>query len=323
MTDCNNGHDSPGDQDNYEKAERDALYNNYKHRLDIIADRTRGVAEYDQTGVYIAGRPGTSKTTTVIATLEKLSRPYVVINARMTAMGLFRELEEHPEHVIVIDDVPALFKDQQALSILLAALDGTPGEARRVTYRSKDNSFEVMFRGGIIAIGNLRASRDPLFAALQSRIVVLEHDPPDDEVAECMYRAAEKGFSSLTSDECREVVDFLIEETRRYDGRLDFRHFEKALRDRLQYQSGRASTHWTVLVRSSLRQMVCEPAWPNRKSEEMEQQRVRVRDAIAKHPEDRQAQVRESGLSRSTFYVRLAEIEREDRNPPSGLNSAV
>ena len=40
--------------------------------LDLIADRTRAVAERYHNGCYIVGRPGTSKTFTVLATLKRL-----------------------------------------------------------------------------------------------------------------------------------------------------------------------------------------------------------------------------------------------------------
>ena len=42
------------------------------------------------------------------------------------------------EHCIVLDDVPSLFADKQAIQILLPALDGEPGMPRTVTYKTRD-----------------------------------------------------------------------------------------------------------------------------------------------------------------------------------------
>ena len=43
--------------------------------LDLIRDRTRSVADRYQVGAYIVGRPGSSKTFTVLETLRHSRRP--------------------------------------------------------------------------------------------------------------------------------------------------------------------------------------------------------------------------------------------------------
>jgi hypothetical protein len=43
--------------------------------LDLLRDRTRGVAERYQNGCYLVGRPGTSKTHTVVGELTRLDTP--------------------------------------------------------------------------------------------------------------------------------------------------------------------------------------------------------------------------------------------------------
>lgn len=43
--------------------------------LDLIRDRTRSVADRYQVGAYIVGRPGSSKTYTVLGTLKALKTP--------------------------------------------------------------------------------------------------------------------------------------------------------------------------------------------------------------------------------------------------------
>jgi hypothetical protein len=80
------------------------LLESFELKLQIIRDRVRGVAEGYHTAAYLTGRPGTSKTYTVREELKQIKAPSVLRNARMTPMGLFEFLCEHPEHVIVLDE---------------------------------------------------------------------------------------------------------------------------------------------------------------------------------------------------------------------------
>ena len=71
----------------------------FEQKLQLIRDRVTGVAQQYYSGCYLVGRPGTSKTHTVVAQLEELGVPFILRNARLTTMGLFELLQEHPEHV--------------------------------------------------------------------------------------------------------------------------------------------------------------------------------------------------------------------------------
>ena len=215
------------------------LLESFERKVQIICDRVASVAHGYHSGCYIVGRPGTSKTFTVKKELDRLEAPSTLQNARMTPMGLFSFIAEHPEHVIVLDDIPSLFKNDQAMQILMAALDGKPGQPRKVTYKSKDQDIHVLFSGAIIAISNLPLRRDPLAQALGSRVVMLEHEPTDEEIAAFMQHLAAKGHADLSSEECLEVVKFVIAETRSYDMRLDLRHLNKAWQDFRQDKHGR------------------------------------------------------------------------------------
>src|SRR3954453_17949182 len=117
--------------------EDEALLDEFEAMLDLIRDRTRSVAEGYQVGAYLVGRPGSSKTYTVQATLERLDTPWTYRNSRMSPMGLYCLLEEHPEHTVVLDDISTLFNQPQSLQILMAALGGKPGRPRTVTYVTK------------------------------------------------------------------------------------------------------------------------------------------------------------------------------------------
>lgn len=287
------------------------LLHSFEQKQQVIRDRVASVVHRYHTAAYLVGRPGTSKTHTVREELEKLEEPWVYQNARMTPMGLFEFIAEHPEHIIVLDDIASLFKNDQAVQILLAALDGKPGQPRVVTYKSADVEQKILFSGAIIAISNVPLRSDPLARALGSRIVMLEHEPSDGEIAAFMRHLATDGFQDLSGDECVEVAEFIISETREFNLRLDLRHLTKAFQDFRQQKHGRSRTSWRDLVRTSLKKLAIEPITITTKKDEIELQRQKVRHAITKFPHDRHAQIAESGLKQSTFYNRLKEVQAE------------
>jgi hypothetical protein len=285
----------------------------FDKKLQVIRDRVASVALNYHTGCYVVGRPGTGKTFTIKEELDRLDRPGISTTARMTPWGLWDFMSKHPEHVIVLDDITSLFKSQQAMEILLAALDGKPGEVRPVPYRSKDNKADLViaFTGALIAISNVPLRSDPLARALGSRIVVLEHEPSDDEIAAFIRKLANDGYEDLSSDECIEVAEFVIAETRQFDLRLDLRHLTKAWQDFRQHKHGRSRTTWRDLVRTSLKKFATESIIPFSKKDEIEAQRQKVREALRRYPNDRHAQIEETGLKPATFYVRLKEVRAE------------
>lgn len=282
----------------------------FQAKLRLLRDRVRSVANNYQTAAYIVGRAGIGKSFTVAEELKNnLWGQWEMRTARMTPLGLFRFFAEHPDHTLVLDDVGGLFDNKVALPILLAALDGQPGEARRITYQTKTEKYEVLLRGGVIAISNAPLRDDPLAKALASRIVVLEHEATDAEIAAFLRHMAARGCHQLTSEEASEVVEFLIAETRSLDLRLDLRCLAKAARDFRQQRDGHADTPWQELVRSSLRKLAEADLVPLiSKNQEIEQQRQRIRELIDRYPDDTDRQIRESGLKKSTFYTRRREV---------------
>ncbi len=298
----------PDQQTDTLSATDENLVHEFEKKLQFIRDRVASAAFGYKTGVYLAGRPGTSKTHTVREELDRLEEPNLYRNARMNAWGLFSLLADHPEHLIVLDDITSLFNSKQAMQIFLAALDGTPGKARLVSYRTKDSEETIPFNGSIIAISNLPLRSDPLVRALGSRIVTLEHEPSDDEISAFMRRLASKSFLDLSPDECMEVAEFIIAETRAHDQRLDLRHLTKACQDYRQYKHGRAKTSWQDLVRTSLRRLAVESVLPMTKKEDIELQKELVKELLEKFPNDREQQLAEWPHCKSSFYKRKKEV---------------
>jgi hypothetical protein len=287
------------------------LLKSFEAKQQLIRDRVASVVHRYHTGAYLVGRPGTSKTYTVKEELEGSDVPWVYRNARMTPMGLFEFLAEHPEHIIVLDDISTLFKNDQAVQILLAALDGKPGEPRLVTYKSADVDMRFFFTGAIIAISNVPLRSDPLARALGSRIVVLDHEPSDDEVAAFIRHLPLEGQQGLSIDECIEVSEFVIAETRSNDQRLDLRRLNKAFQDFRQDKDGHSQTSWKDLVRTSLKKLAIEPITVRSKKDDILAQREKVRQVMKATPNDTPAQIKASGLKQSTFYARKKEVLAE------------
>ena len=298
----------PNQQTDTLSATDENLVQEFEGKLQFIRDRVASVAHQYHTGWYLTGRPGTSKTFTVKQELDRMEEPNLYRNARMNAWGLFSLLADHPEHLIVLDDVTSLYNSKQAMQILLAALDGTPGKARPVSYRTKETEETIPFSGSIIAISNLPLRSDPLARALGSRIVVLEHEPSDDEISAFMRHLASRGFEDLSPDECMEVAEFIIAETRAHDQRLDLRHLTKACQDYRQYKHGRAKTSWQDLVRTSLRKLINESVLPMKKSEDMDNQRQLVKELMERFPDDSKRQLAEWPHCKTSFYDRRQEV---------------
>ena len=112
-----------------------------------------------------------------------------------------------------------------------------------------------------------------------------------------MRQLASAGHKELTSEICHEVVEFVIQETRNHDRRLDLRHMRKAFEDRRQFEHGHSQTSWQDLVRTSLSKSLSQSAGSKR-----EQKEQIVRDVVQRFPGDWQRQVEESGISKSTLF---------------------
>ena len=232
-----------------------------EHRLTVICDRVCGVAHGHSTGFYLFGRAGTAKTYTIRKTLDKHGFRFYYHHGHVTPLGLFELLAEHPDRVIVLDDVAELLRNPIAMQILLAALGNQPDEtgARIIKYRRQNRDETVHFTGGMILISNLELGNSPLLVALKSRIHYLCYDPTDEQIAALMRAVASKGWRKLSPAECLEVTDFLIAESQQIGCHLDLRLLvDKAFPDYLQWREGHAQTHWKDLIRATLEERLVE-----------------------------------------------------------------
>lgn len=290
-------------------------------RLAVVRDRVRGVGFGLNHGFYLFGRPGTSKTYTVINTLKECKISHHHYLGHLTPMGLFDLMADMPDRVLVLDDVSQILSDRKAVQLMLAALGNQPGEggARMVKYRRQGHNQEVSFTGGIICISNLELNNSPLLQALKSRMHYLKYDPSDEQIAALMHQVGSKGWSqeamTVNAKECQHVTDYLIAESQRLAIRLDMRLLvDKAFPDYIQHRQGQTEAHWKDLVTSTLEEQLVElkhPARPHSRQEQKLGEQDIVRGILSTHttPDKRVAAWQEqTGKSERAFYRRLQEL---------------
>jgi len=288
----------------------------FNHLTNLMKARAMGVARKKHVGAYISGRTGIGKTVAVRNVFDQEGVNYQYINCRLSPGGLCDAMRQNPEDVFVLDDVSTLYKNQQGLQVLLAALNGNAREPRKITYLLKGTRKEPTFQffGGIVAISNVPLHRDPVADAVASRVRPLEHAPSDEVIASFMRSQALKVFLDLCPAECWEVVDYVITQSKRCEYRLDLRHMEHGWQDYRLWKHGESfGVNWKELIASSMQQMARqeELLYPAAtKKEEIEHQRDLVRHAIKLFPNDRRRQIEHSGLATRTFDRRLQEIKR-------------
>lgn len=292
----------------------------------VIKDRVRGIVHEKSNGMYLHGRPGTSKSYMVLSTLDTLAVTYSYSNGHLTPMGLFDLLAENRDRIIVMDDVSAIFNQPIALQLLLAALgsphDGT--RVRHVRYKTAKGDQVVRFTGGIIAISNLPlAGHHPeVLAALNDRVFVIGYEPTDEQIIALINKLADDGVKGVPPVKARPVAHFLIAECKLREIRPSVRLFvDKALVDFQLWESGNSETHWKDLVTSNLQQLAVEPQHPTKDLSRVEQIAAERRIALGIYLEfpgrkDRlQAWKERTGKAQSALYRRFDELRRDGKLP--------
>lgn len=302
--------------------QRDSLSTALDRRQAVVRDYVRAVAGQYATGLYLFGRPGTAKTHTVRAVLEREVRePYVYQRGHLTPVGLFELIAEHPDEVIVLDDLVTIFRSDVALQILLSALEHstTPDRCRVVKYRRKGDTVRASFRGGIICITNRELHDDELLGAFKSRVHTLNYDPTDAQLGALMLSVVEHGWPadspSVTSEEAREVARHVIGEMLRVGCRFDLRLLlNKALPDFQQWKDGEAESDWRDLITASIEEHLVEVrhsiAPPNREERKEDEHSIirELLDAYSARDQRVREWTRRTGKSERAFYRRLAEL---------------
>jgi hypothetical protein len=288
----------------------------------LIRDRVRAVVHGEANGIYLHGRPGSSKTYIVRTTLENLGQRYTYSNGHLTPIGLFGLIEENPQSVIVLDDVSSIFQQPKALQILLAAL-GTPHDGSRtrtIRYKTATTDTVAFFDGSVIAISNLQLAghSNQVLEALQDRVHVMAFEPADEEIEAAIHEIAGTSPRGVDSHHAVEVAVFLLEQCRALGVRPSVRLFvDKALSDFRLWHAGNSESHWHDLIRSGVRQIVIPQQHGLRDMSRRDQvaaERNTVLNICAAYSKrgDRLAAWRaQTGKSQSAFYRRFHELQCE------------
>ncbi len=290
----------------------------------IIKDRIRGVIHGESNGMYLHGRPGTSKTYMIRSTLEMQAVNYAYANGHLTPIGLFDLIDANQDRIIVLDDVASIFNQPIALQLLLAAL-GTSHDGSRqrlVRYKTAKEDRIVYFSGGIICISNLPLAghNHEVLHALRDRVNVIGYEPSDEQMIAQIIAIAGTGPRGLTPKEGHLVADFLITESKLRDIRPSVRlYMDKAIVDFRLWKSGKSETHWQDLIRSTLQQQTVELTHDVRdlsRAESTEAER-RIAHSIYLQNEGRQERVtawmEKTGKGQSAFYRRIGELKKEGK----------
>lgn len=201
---------------------------------------TKMVARGIQPSLLVTGGAGLGKTFLVKQTLSeaglKESHGFVHFKGRATAAGLYLTLFQHSDSVIVLDDCDSVFKDDDAVNILKAALDSY--DVRKISYLStkpiKDEtgspiprSFE--FTGKIIFISNI--PQQGLDEAIKSRSFVADISMTTEQMftrIDQLMTKMEPNIPQPAKDQAREIMQDLHD---KYDGvEINLRSFIKAAR---------------------------------------------------------------------------------------------
>lgn len=302
--------------------EHSGAFESIQTKFSEIRDRVTAVVKGEAAGLYLYGRPGTAKTYLIRTNLEEQSVRYAYANGHLTPAGLFDLIKENPRAVIVLDDVSALFRQQQALQILLAAC-GMPhdgGRTRMVRYKTRHGDDVVGFKGSIVAISNLsllQHNREVL-NALNDRVQVLEYDPTDEEIEAVIFDIAKTGPRGITPAEAASAAEVLLRECRTAGVRPSIRLFvDKAIPDFRLWRSGDSECDWRDLIRSSVRQSTVRPQHAIRETSRTK--RIASEKQIAREicidladPCQRvEAWQKRTGKCQASFYRRCGELRKE------------
>jgi hypothetical protein len=301
-------------------------YEELMERVKVVKDRVRGVVHGHSNGVYLHGRPGTSKTHMVCSTLDTLAVNYTYSNGHLTPIGLFDLIAENQSRIIVLDDVSAIFNQPIALQLLLAAL-GNPHDGsrvRNVRYKTAKETRIVPFSGGVICISNLPLDghHHEVLAALKDRAFVINYEPTDDQIIALIEKLAGDGVGGVPPDKAQMIATFLLGECKLREVRPSVRLFvDKALKDYKLFEAGKCETHWRDLVVSNLEQQLIELEYETTdlgRTEQIEAERRIALDIYlscgsrAERVEQWQAR---TSKRQAAFYRRLKELKGAGRLP--------
>ena len=211
-----------------------------KVMFDNLERLTKMVGRGIQPSLVVTGMAGMGKTHIIKETLKNMglkeSTDFVHFKGRATAAGLFITLYENSDAVIVLDDCDSVFKDDDAVNILKAALDSY--DTRRISYISskplKDSYDQAVprhfeFTGKIIFISNITQSK--LDEAVKSRSFVSDISMNTKQMFTRMEQLMDKMEPRIPMKAKQEALKCMKELNEEFAGvEINLRSFIKAAR---------------------------------------------------------------------------------------------
>jgi hypothetical protein len=201
---------------------------------------TKMVGRGIQPSLVITGMAGVGKTHLVKETLKQMglreSYDFEHFKGKATAAGLYMTLYANSDKIVVLDDCDSVFKDDDAVNILKAALDSY--DTRQISYIStrplKDEFGEPIptrfeFTGKIIFISNINQSK--LDEAIRSRSFVADISMNTEQMFLRMEQLMNTIESKIPMPAKQQALSIMKALHAKYDGvDINLRSFIKAAR---------------------------------------------------------------------------------------------
>ena len=201
---------------------------------------TKMVGRGIQPSLVITGMAGVGKTHLVKETLKQMglreSYDFEHFKGKATAAGLFITLYQNSDKIVVLDDCDSVFKDDDAVNILKAALDSY--DTRKISYIStkplKDEFGEPIpahfeFTGKIIFISNIHQSK--LDEAIRSRSFVADISMNTGQMFQRMEQLMQSMEPRIPVAAKQQALDIMKELDAKFGGvDINLRSFIKAAR---------------------------------------------------------------------------------------------
>jgi hypothetical protein len=248
---------------------------------------------------------------------------YVYQRGHLTPLGLFELLAEHPDEVIVLDDLTTILKSCVGLQILLSALEHpkTSDRSRIVKYRRQGKEQRVNFRGGIICISNLELHHDALLDAFRSRVHTLNYNPSDATLGALILHIASLGWPvsrpTVAAEEGEAIARFVIGEMIRLGCHFDLRLFvDRALPTYQQWKDGETESDWRDLITATIEEHLVEIRHevesPVSREQQKQEEHSIIRELLqiySKREERVEEWIKRTGKSERAYYRRRAELD--------------
>jgi|LULU01.1.fsa_nt_gb hypothetical protein len=216
-----------------EKRDPKVMFSNLERLTKMVG---RGI----QPSLVITGGAGLGKTYLVKKTLTNMgleeAKQFVHFKGRATAAGLFVTLYENCDKIIVLDDCDSVFKDDDAVNILKAALDSY--DTRKLSYIStkplKDTYGDPVprhfeFTGKIIFISNIAQSK--LDEAIKSRSFVSDISMNTEQMFKRIDDLMDDMETKIPVEVKEKALKIMKDLEAKYDGvEINLRSFIKASR---------------------------------------------------------------------------------------------